>query len=71
MSPAAVEKSALARPPKRPKQAGKALVRAAGDYCLIQFPDGGAKPLKQWVRRHQSRMRDGFGSHQAGRHKLG
>ena len=56
---------------KREKQAGKVIVKQFGDYRLILFPDGAARPLKQWIRQHQCRMRDGFGSHTNGRHKMG
>ena len=56
---------------KRPRQAGKTVVRRVGDYRYILFPDGGDRPLKQWVRQYQCRLRDGFGSHMNGRHKVG
>lgn len=61
----------MPRDKKHHLQANKALVRQVGDLRLIQFPDGGAQPLKQWIKQHQCRMRDGFGSHMNGRHKMG
>jgi hypothetical protein len=53
------------------KQAGKALTRRQSDVRLIIFPDGGSRPMKDWILRHQSRLRDGYVSHNNGRHKLG
>ena len=64
-------------PPRPPcgapvRQVGKALQRLTGDHRLIIYPDGGAAPLKAWsLLRHRARMRDGYGSHRNGRHKMG
>ena len=55
----------------RQRLAGKALQRRVGDHRLIIYPDGAAAPLKEWSLRHRSRMRDGYGSHMNGRHKMG
>ena len=60
-----------ARFTKRHAQAGKALTQRCGDHLRIFFPDGGAQNLNTWVLKHQSRFRDGYGSHHNGRHKLG
>lgn len=56
---------------KRPKQAGKAIVKLLGDRGQILFPDGGAKPLKVRVLKYQNKPNDGHGSHHNGKHKLG
>jgi hypothetical protein len=63
----------MARPPHqpRPRQSGKALTRRDGDSQTILFPDRQAQPLKTRVLKHQSRLRDGYGSHHNGRHKSG
>ncbi len=58
-------------PGKRSKQAGKAIERVAGDRGQILYPDGGARPLKVHVRRFQNSPKDGYGSHNNGRHKMG
>lgn len=55
----------------RAKQAGRAIVRLLGDRGEIHFPDRGQQSLKIFVRKHQDRLRSGYGSHQDGRHKLG
>ena len=59
------------RRPRRQKQTGKTRSRLNGDFRQIVHPDGGARPLNEWIQRHQSRLRDGHGSHHNGRHKLG
>ena len=56
---------------KRTKQAGKALLRLWGDRGQILYPDGGAKPLKIFLKRFQHRPGDGYGSHNNGKHKMG
>ncbi len=61
----------MARKRKRKKPPAKPVTKVVGDYRQIIFPDGSAQPLKEWTLRHQSRMRDGYGSHNNGRHKLG
>ena len=53
------------------RQQGKAIKLRDGDKWKIIFPDGGAKALHPWVLKHQSKLRDGYGSHHNGRHKLG
>ena len=42
-----------------------------GDYRQHTYSGGGSRSLKEWVLRHQSRIRDGYGSHNNGRHKMG
>ncbi len=63
----------MRQPPhqSRPRQPGKALTRRDGDMQNLLFPDRQARPLKTWVLKHQSRQRDGYGSHHNGRHKSG
>ena len=56
---------------RRDKQAGKAILRLLGDQGQVIYPDGGARPLKIYLRRYNNKPGDGFGSHNNGRHKLG
>lgn len=61
----------LAERASRRRLAGRALQRLIGDHQFIIYPAGGAAPLKAWSLRHRARMRDGYGSHMNGRHKMG
>jgi len=56
---------------RRPKQAGRRVERREGDFLHVVFPDGGRKPLKVHLARHQHRPPDTHGSHMNGKHKLG
>jgi hypothetical protein len=56
---------------RRNKQQGRAIVRFEGDRGEVLFPDLGAKPLRVFIRRYQTKMSDGYGSHMNGKHKLG
>lgn len=55
----------------REKQRGRALQRVEGDLLHIVFADRGQRTMKIHIKHYQHRPRDGFGSHQNGRHKLG
>ena len=59
------------KPPRRDKQEGRAIVSRLGDHGDILFPDGGAAPLRVFLRRLHDRPSDGHGSHRDGRHKKG
>jgi hypothetical protein len=59
------------RADRRDKQAGKAILRLLGDQGQVIYPDGGARPMKVYLRRYTNKPGDGFGSHNNGRHKLG
>ena len=61
----------MAQRRKRDKQTGKAILKILGDRGQILYPDGGAKPLKIFIKRYQNRPGDGHGSHSNGKHKLG
>ena len=61
----------LSKRTPRDKQAGKVIVQLEGDRGKVLFPDGGAPALKIYIRKHQAKMSDGYGSHFNGKHKLG